>query len=158
MVSRLRLAGASAIALTAIIGLASPASASDEYRCTGYQHIELPTNGFNTDITSRVCVWRNFSGQVRASASFSWQEGGSGKFNKLLLSTRLEKNDVLKTSAVCNYKSAVNSKEAGGGYVCWTPWTSVPAGGITGDAGLVYDIADDGKGDFLWNLGGSPSI
>ncbi|WP_158717212.1 hypothetical protein [Streptomyces sp. NRRL F-4474] len=158
MVSRLRLAGVSAVALTVVIGLAGPASASDEYRCTAYQHIELPTSGFNTDITSRVCVWRNFSGKVRASASFSWQEGGGGKFNKLLLSTRLEKNDVMKASAVCNYKNAVNANDGGGGYVCWTPWTSVPAGGITGDAGLLYDLADDGKGDLLRNLGGSPSL
>ncbi|WP_166663024.1 hypothetical protein [Streptomyces sp. KS 21] len=147
-----------AVALTSIIGLASPASASDEYRCTGYQHKEFPTSGFNTDITISVCVWRNFSGKVRASASFSWQDGGSDKFNKLMLSTRLEKRDVMKQGAVCNYKSMVNSRDGGGGYTCWTPWISVPAGGITGDAGLLYDLADDGKGDFLWNLHGSASI
>ncbi|MER5475356.1 hypothetical protein ABZX90_20540 [Streptomyces sp. NPDC002935] len=146
----------SALALAPVLGLATPAAANSS--CSAWQHHEFDTNWYNTDMSIEVCVERDVTGVYRAWAMIDWQEGGSNKFNNLDLHLRLEKYDVVVKGAVCDFTDEVNSREADGGVLCQVPWTSTTPGGLTGDATVLYDIADDGLGEKRWDLGGSPSM
>ncbi|MFE5679759.1 hypothetical protein ACFQ7B_37195 [Streptomyces erythrochromogenes] len=139
--------------------MAPPAAAAGVYACTDYQKKEFDTSGYNTDISVRLCVYQEQSTsstkRYQATAVFSWQDGaGLKKFNNLDMSLRLEKSDRAIATATCDYTSKVNSVE--GDYViCRTAWVNGSVNKMSADGGVYYDIADDGEGSALWDLGGT---
>ncbi|MFD9463367.1 hypothetical protein [Streptomyces sp. NPDC060027] len=153
----LRAVGVSAIALAPIIGLTTPANASVErQQCHAMQKVEIGTTGLDVDIQIKLCVQQDTTGVYRAFASFWWQDAGSYKFNNLDLHVRLERYDVVRKGAVCDFTDEVNSTQ-GFNLYCETTWTSA-APPLTTDATLLYDTADDGKGEFRWDLTGTPAL
>jgi hypothetical protein len=127
-----------------------------DWRCTDYQSTELATNGYNVDLTIKLCVQRDSTGVYRSWASFTWGDAGSNKFNNLDLHLRLERYDVTQKGTVCDFTDEVNSI-GGSSRLCETTWTAA-APPLTADATVLYDTADDGKGELRWDLTGTPSL
>ncbi|MFF8276317.1 hypothetical protein ACF05T_09450 [Streptomyces lateritius] len=152
----LQVAAASALALVPVLGTPAPASAATY--CSTHQDKEFPTNGYNTDVTVKICIEQDVpTGAYRAIASVSWQEGAGNKFNNFDVHLRTEKYDVTFHGMVCDLTAQINRFEAN--HVdCKVAWDYRSPGGVTGDATVLYDIADDGEGELRWDLTGSPSM
>ncbi|NUK00565.1 hypothetical protein HRW18_13280 [Streptomyces lunaelactis] len=147
------------LALAPVLGGATPASAAViASNCANYQQKTFPTSGWNTTVSIEVCVQKDSTGVYRARALVHWVDGGSGKFNNFDLHLRLEKYDVVQKGAVCDFTGEINGQSRGDGFPCETVWGPGVAGQMTGDATVLYDLKDDGVGEFRWDLGGSPSM
>lgn len=119
MKSRLVSAAAvSALALTPVIGFASPASAAP-FKCSVTQSKTFPTRGSDTKIDIYLCVEKVGSGYT-AKAGVSYTNGGGSinKFDKLEVHVRLERYDVAQAGLVCNFFPIVNFGVSGDNIPC----------------------------------------
>ncbi|CAL9636495.1 hypothetical protein [Streptomyces sp. enrichment culture] len=146
--------------VTAVAGtllFTSPANAIDEKECRGTQHKEFATPGTDVDFYITLCVWRTGS-RYDAEAFGSWSDGGGiRKFDAFRVEIRLEKNDGAVTYNSCNYRDAINDNSSRG-FTCGTASAVGSGNGWTADATILYNYDMDGKGEYFWNLTGSPVI
>ncbi|MEV8533154.1 hypothetical protein [Streptomyces sp. NPDC051211] len=144
-------------ALVPLAMTVTPASAAViAGKCSTGQNFSPETAGINPNLYAQVCVEKDSSGVFRAKAYLSWGAAGQNDFHNIDLQLRLEKSDVVKKTATCDFTSRMNGTVNSSGY-CYTPWMSLPAGGVTGDATLVYDSRDV-SGEKAWELHGSPTL
>jgi hypothetical protein len=143
--------------LAGMMVFTSPAHAIDERDCSDMQHKEFATPGTNVDLYITLCVWRSGSRYDAEAFGEWWDGGGVRKFDAFRMEVRLEKNDAAITYNDCNYLSAVNSTEHSG-FTCGTTSATGSGSGWTADATVLYDLDSDGKGEYFWELTGSPKI
>ncbi|MFJ7990556.1 hypothetical protein [Streptomyces sp. NPDC096351] len=147
----------SSLALVPLAATATPANAAViASPCSTGQNFSPEAAGINPSLYAQVCVEKDSSGKFRGKAYLSWGAAGQNDFWNIDLQLRLEKNDVVKATATCDFTSRMNSTVNSSGY-CYTSWMSLPAGGVTGDATLVYDSRDV-SGETPWQLHGSPTL
>ncbi|MFE1772250.1 hypothetical protein [Streptomyces sp. NPDC059008] len=132
----------------------SPAQAMSS--CSGTQHKEVSTSGFDVDIYVDVCIRYNGATYI-ATAQGYWQEAGGHKFDNFDVQVRVEEFDSTKSRKTSDQTAEINSREADG-FQVQSEWLSGQQHGFSADGKIVYNINDDGEGDFVWNLAGSPSI
>ncbi|MFF4488310.1 hypothetical protein ACFY0F_17715 [Streptomyces sp. NPDC001544] len=160
--SRVRGIGRAFLAIaTTMVGLSAfttpTAYAADDISCTGKQHREFDTPGYNVDVYLQLCVWRTGS-TYDAETYIDWADGGGArKFDLFWVETRLEKNDAAITYNGCDFTRAINDNETGG-RTCGTASHTGSGTGWTADATVGYNIDLDGEGEFTWNLTGTPKI
>ncbi|MQA08061.1 MAG: hypothetical protein GEU98_05805 [Pseudonocardiaceae bacterium] len=153
---------ATALALTGVnLVTASPAHAAAS--CSAEQRNSVPTPGFDTDFSVKVCVDGAGSDTKRAYIIVGWTDGGDSstdgdrKFDKLRIHQKLERNNTAYDSNSCSIAGKVNRNSSGAESCSSVTYTSSARGGWTGGY-LEYDIDRDGKGSFTWSLHGSPVI
>jgi len=142
------------LAATGAMTYASPASAAEACRTNSK---EFPTSGYNADVTVTLCVRSNSSGGHFADGYVRWNEAGSNKFDKFWVEVRLERYDADIAEDTCSMTSAINSLYQGDDF-CGIGSYSGGSGGWTADGKVIYNLNNDGKGDFVWSLTGSPVI
>jgi hypothetical protein len=157
-----------AVALGGVVAVAEPASAAT--RCGPYQPREFDTPGFNVDLKIRLCV-SNSNGVHAAIAQGNWNDGGglTAKFDKIYVTLRPERNNVNKGRNACSLTNSINLYDEGKfsrngtshndtrcGFFASS--TSNLDGGWTADGTVTYNINEDGKGDRVWHLKGSPPV
>ncbi|MFD4835356.1 hypothetical protein ACFWPV_36815 [Streptomyces uncialis] len=100
---------------------------------------------------------KDSTGVFRALVHFTFTDAYSPiNFDKFDLHVRLEKYDVVQKGLVCDYRTAANSSFSFD-VTCQQTWPSVTSP-VTADSTLVYNLNNDGKGDYSINFHGSPSI
>ena len=159
---------AGAAALTTVLATggalvvgATPASAAVACKSNSK---EFPTDWYNADVTVKLCV-RSENGGHFADAYVTWNEAGSNKFDRFTVEVRLERNDADIAVDTCSMTASINSL-----YQSLSVWFffhhdscgrgtfASGSGGGTPDGKVIYNINNDGKGDFVWSLTGSPAI
>ncbi len=156
--SALTLAGA----LTGTAALtAAPAQAAPE-TCTGWQHKEFPTSGYNTDVYLKLCVTK-YGGNIPEHGAYAytrWRDGGgTRKFDNFDVRVRLERHNTDYARGTCDYTSEINADSSGGPKRCFGGADTSPRdGGWTADGYVAYNLDDDGEGGKTWSLHGSPQI
>lgn len=164
---RLATAAASALVLAGTLtGTAAmtavPAQAAAREACTGWQHKEFPTSGFNTDVSIKLCVEKDTHGHHLAYADVKWRDGGGGginlKFDNFDVRYRLERYDADYADKACDLTSEIYWNSSGSDSCLPAYSTSQRDGGWTADGYVAYNLDDDGKGGKKWSLHGSPQI
>lgn len=117
---------------------------------------EFPTDWYNADVTIKLCV-RSENGGHFADAYVTWNEAGSNKFDRFTVEVRLERNDADIAVDTCSMTASINSLYQGDDF-CGRGSFASGSGGWTADGKVIYNINNDGKGDFVWSLTGSPAI
>ncbi|TYB51244.1 hypothetical protein FXF51_53940 [Nonomuraea sp. PA05] len=111
-------------------------------------------------VEARVCVLAN-GNYRKGRIQVRWSVDGltyGVRFDKFVVQTRLERHDRIHQTENCDYEDEVNN-QGGGSETCETAYMySSVDGGWTGDGKIVYDVNNDGKGAYTWDLGGSPSV
>lgn len=165
--SRLVTAAASVFGLTGVLAATTtltpaPAQAAAAEACTGWQHKEFPTSGFNTDVSVKLCVTKYSGGTPEhgAYAYVKWSDGGGArKFDNFDVRIRLERHDADQAAGACDYTSEINGNSAGGPRYCFgAAHVSSLDGGWTADGYVAYNLDADGEGGKTWSLHGSPQI
>ena len=122
---------------------AMPALAYTE-KCTGYQHKEFPTHGYETDLKIKICVSK--SGGYHYATAYGTFWDGNGwlkKFNHIDLQIRLERGNKTqgkKGKMTCDYTSLINKHDSGAISRGSASSKSTAKGGWTADATVHYDI------------------
>ncbi|WP_328419135.1 hypothetical protein [Streptomyces sp. NBC_00443] len=151
-------AAVAAAALVLPIGMAQPASAEiSANRCASEQRKELTAWGLSPNVFVYVCVQRDHTGPYRANVEFNWGQAGDNDYHYVQLHSRLEKYDVVQKGAVCDITSHINSA-VNGSRLCQTVWTPGTPGQMTADFTVVYDVVNDGMGEYRLDFTGSPAI
>ncbi|MFI5894628.1 hypothetical protein ACIA5D_31460 [Actinoplanes sp. NPDC051513] len=158
----LRRAGvvAAAVAGATAVAPATSAAAADVEYCSGnytqeyYQAKKIALPG-KPDITVYVdlCLY-NHVGSYQAISNVSWDGGFivGKRFNSFTATVWVQKNDVNKCTGT-GYPS-INSYDSGSlAFTC--AWQSANTSGVSADGKIVYDIANDGKGAYTWQLTGT---
>ncbi|MGP4028695.1 hypothetical protein [Actinomadura sp. 3N407] len=143
--------------------MAGPANATDT-RCKTSTK-EYPTNGFNADVSVRLCIYRNWGGPGGsnsykwASAHVSWGDSGSGKFENFDVQVRIEQNDADIRTKTCDFTAEINGSSSGS-KTCRLPGTGsyLNIAGNTADGHVVANVNDDGKGNQTWGLAGTAKL
>ncbi|MES9542193.1 hypothetical protein [Actinomadura sp. NPDC000600] len=159
---------ATGLAATSLAGLgtltlAGPANATDTQCATSSK--EYPTNGFNADVTVKLCIYRNWGGSGGgdsykwATAEVSWGDSGAGKFENFDVQVRIEQNDADVKTRTCDFTSAINGSSSGS-RTCRLPSSGsyLNISGNTADGHVVANVNDDGQGDQTWGLQGTPKL
>lgn len=147
---------AALVAGSGLVLTAAPASAAskcgEDQKKTFY-----PPGRANTFVTARTCVQTDGT-MKRGWVEISWTGKAGAKFDDFIVTARLERNDAERGYAYCPITSDVNGSSSGS-YTCDPlPVRTSQTGGWTGDGKIIYDYNDDGKGDFTWDLKGSPKL
>ncbi|MEV4015457.1 hypothetical protein AB0J35_33640 [Nonomuraea angiospora] len=80
------------------------------------------------------------------------------RFDKFVVQARLERDDRVIASQSCDLTDTLNN-DFEGSDTCTTSYvTSSAQDGWTGDGKVTYNINDDGKSDYTWNLHGSGEV
>lgn len=165
------MAAAAAVTSIAFVN-AVPAYANDVVSCNSDRsgdgppenHIVLHTpHGDDLQITINLCVSRIDKNSQRGATAREIQWRGtqaSKRFNYFRLTVRLEHHEQTVKTHTCDMASAINQHRFNDRkYSCSAGWTSnASAGRWTADGTVHYDVADDGKGAYTWQLTGSPAI
>ncbi|MGK5673489.1 hypothetical protein ACSNOB_11690 [Micromonospora sp. URMC 106] len=146
------MASALAVGGALVLG-AAPASAATACKTNTK---EFPTDFYNADVTVKLCVVSRNGGHF-ADGYVSWNEAGSNKFDKFVVQVRLERNDADIAVTSCSMTSSINSLYQGDDF-CGRGSFASGSGGWTADGKVTYNINNDGEGDMVWELTGSPSI
>lgn len=161
----LRRRGAAALllagALAGTVLMTAPARAAAE-TCSGWQHKEFSTSGYDTDVYIKLCV-QKYSGDIQehgATAYTRWRDGGgTRKFDNFDVRIRLERHNGNQGSGGCDYTGEINGNSSGGPSYCFgVAKVSSADGGWTADGYVAYDYDADGEGGKTWSLHGSPAI
>lgn len=147
-------AGATAIAPATSAAAADVAYCSGNYTQEAYQAKKIALPG-KPDITVYVdlCLY-NHVGSYQAISNVSWDGGFivGTRFNSFTATVWVQKNDVNKCTGT-GYPS-INSYDSGSlAFTC--AWQSANTSGVSADGKIVYDIANDGKGAYTWQLTGT---
>jgi len=145
--------------VTAMIPAAGAAAADVTY-CSGnytqeyYQAKKIVLPG-KPDITVYVdlCLY-NHVGSYQAISNVSWDGGFivGKRFNSFRATVWVQKNDVNKCTGTGD--PSINSYDSGSlTFTC--AWQSANTSGVSADGKIVYDIANDGKGAYTWQLTGT---
>jgi hypothetical protein len=161
---------AAAVVTASLVVAPSPASAATGTKCAGWQNKTLAGPGNPAAaIVVQVCIRSVYLGAgLYGRTSWFTVNGFSDdniikKFDQLAVTVRMEHNDVIGMTKTCDLTSWGNHlKPYANGSTqmqCVTgQWNSPSVGGWTTDGYVRYDYDGDGKGDYLWQLGGSPSV
>ncbi|GAB2575069.1 hypothetical protein GCM10027168_04990 [Streptomyces capparidis] len=131
--------------------------------------LDLPGAKPDTLIGTDVCSVVS-GGRIRAEVTVRWQIvddqviDRSTRFTSFRVTSRLEHRgepagaDTVAATAVCDLTEQLNAAYANSvGVTCSSPAAAFDADlWWSGDATVVYDLADDGKGPITWQLTGSP--
>jgi hypothetical protein len=115
-------------------------------------------------VGAELCVYTSGSGNNNKQAilSINWQGSflGGKRFDKFVAEVRVERNDIVYGNEQCNWTSDLNgiSDSEGVMWDCYAYYSSSLNGGWTADGRIIYNINNDGKGDMVWNLAGSPRV
>jgi hypothetical protein len=159
-----------AVVTAPLVVAPSPASAATGTKCAGWQDKTLAGPGKPAAaIVVQVCIRSDYLGSgLYGRTSWFTVNGFSDdkiitKFNQLAVTVRMEHNDVIGVTKSCdltvwgnNLKAYAN--ESTQKQCVTSQWNSGTVGGWTTDGYVRYDYEGDGKGDYLWQLGGSPSV
>jgi hypothetical protein len=152
-----------AVALTGLLVVASPASAA--LRCQDNIR-KFSTPALDPTINVKLCIAteENVLGQleVQARAYVSWSRAPllpiGTAFEKFEFNLRLEYNDAVIDKYPCYPVGMINSQR-NGSWPYETDWRLHTNGPFwTADATVRFNINNDGRGDQLWELTGSPAI
>lgn len=143
---------------TAPAAAAQPASAAAA-GCHENPDREFDTPWYNTDVNDvNVCIGEQFGGEYRAVIYGYFTDGGDGsrKFDEFRINVRIEQDGWIHVAAnTCSYTREVNAMSSGG-FQCVVEDVPVGGGAITADGSITYNINSDGRGDYTWQLHGSP--
>lgn len=122
---------------------------------------EIFTPGLYTDVDVQLCVYAE-NGKVWADAVVYWDGPDLphvARFDVFEFRPKLEFKDAEQEHRDCFPKEAINS-ENDGDYPCTATPKATYGGGPywTADATVRYNINNDGLGDRLWPLTGSPAV
>jgi len=164
---------AAAAAVTSIAFVnAVPAYAKDVVSCNSdrsgdgtpeNQKTIFATNGAYVTITIDLCVSRIDKNSQRGGTarSITWKGSIAAKrFNSFKLTVRLEHSEKTVKTHTCDMTATLDRYRMNyRAYSCLAGWaTNAGAGHWTTDATVVYDVYNDGKGAYTWQLRGSPEI
>jgi hypothetical protein len=141
--------------VAALLTATGTAAAADSCR-TNSQFFSTP--GFGTTVDVQLCVHARY-GTVWADATVYW-EGPylpiADRFEVFEFNVRLEFRDDVRISRSCYPATAINNREDGS-YICPETAHLTYSGGPywTADATVRYN---DGDGDQLWPLAGTPAV
>ncbi|MGZ0148697.1 hypothetical protein ACXJJ3_16610 [Kribbella sp. WER1] len=152
------LAASVAFAAVTTLGV-TPASAATACR-TNVKSVSLPGKP-DVKFTVQLCV--SGSGTYRhAQAKLSWTGNygfiGGTRFNLVYLGLRLEQHDAERASTSSYYTASIDAQYSGSVTIGATKTGSLSAGGWSADGFLQYDVTDDGRSGYTWELYGSPLI
>jgi hypothetical protein len=161
-ISRIAKIAMAAVALAGGTALMAPPAQAGSWSCYGtwdHRNIALPGKP-DIDVSARSCVYKDGNTR-RARIQLRWEpnlEGlGGDRFDKFSVQVRLEQNDKVIASNWCDLRGALNGD--GGSDDCSTSYVaSSYQYGWTGDGKIVYNINNDGLGDYVWNLHGSNEV
>lgn len=163
MIKRAAVALSAAVAaVTVPIVTAAPAHAA-EY-CPGStpdqwslntRHIALPGKP-DINLSVSLC-FHNEVGFYQTVENIEWASttGGDGwgtKFNYIYGVVWTQKSDANKCSTTGHPN--INAYSSGS-YIFSCSWKSADTSGMSGDGKIVYDVANDGKGEYTWQLTGT---
>ncbi|PZT74205.1 MULTISPECIES: hypothetical protein [unclassified Streptomyces] len=152
----------STLAVAAVLTTPTSASAAATSKCSGTQHKEFDTIGFNLDVYINLCVHRTSGNNYYAKAHIAWKDGGGGLstgMDDVTVNLRLERHDADYKTASGRYNGIMNLYQDGSGYAFSTgSYSSSSTGGWTADGNVHWDINNDGAGGGTWSLTGSPAI
>ncbi|MFF4624955.1 hypothetical protein [Nonomuraea jabiensis] len=142
--------------------VSSPAHAAS-WTCSANwdtRSFELP-NKPNVRAEARSCVYKDGNTR-RGRIEIRWNTNPGAwignRFDKFVVQARLERDDRVIASQSCDLTDEINS-DVHGSDTCTTSYvTSSAQEGWTGDGKVTYNIDDDGKSDFTWNLHGSGEV
>ena len=153
-----------AVALGQMLVTAPTASASSYCPASDYvdssqpaaKSIDLPNK---TDVTIQptLCLYDE-TGFYQSVMVLRWWVSGGGahccgtKFNNFAITTWVQKNDFNKCSET-DYPGIYGSSS--GSLTISCTWQSANTSGVSSDGRIVYDVADDGKEPFTWQLNGT---
>lgn len=109
-----------------------------------------------------VCVVGDVEhGFHMARAHVGWYRPNGGPlnaFDKFVVHTRLERYDVFANGRDLDLRPAINFN-ASGSRDADAEWRfNTSTGGWTSDVTIEYDLDNDGKGRFVWDLHGSHEV
>jgi hypothetical protein len=144
---------------TAVFGAAPAANASAQYcyttptkSSTNSRTIALPGK---PDIRVLVVLcFYNEVGFYQSVEIVNWDSDANlgTRFNDFAATVWVQKSDVNKCSST-GYPS-VNSGNSGA-YTISCSWDSADTSGMSADGKIVYDVANDGKSPYTWQLTGA---
>jgi hypothetical protein len=110
-------------------------------------------------VDAELCLY-NERGFYQAVVNLSWRSttGGDGigtKFNNFVVVGAVQKNNRNKCRVTTT--PSVNSN-ATGSNTSSCRWRAANTRGVTTDAKIVYDVADDGKPAHTWNMTGTHDV
>lgn len=174
VINKLKQRGASVLALSAALAAtvltAVPADAAATVpvdttaatSCTGWQHKEFSTSGFDTDVDIKLCVKKIYYDGAElheASGKIKWTDGGGlQKFDNFDLHVRLERKNVNYNKDFCDFTNSIDFDSSGSDSCFAGNSGSSRNGGWTADGYVAYDYDADGKGGYAWKLHGSSAI
>ncbi|GAA2869700.1 hypothetical protein [Nonomuraea rubra] len=148
----------SGVLVGASLAAASPAAATTNCSTWAKKTIALPGKP-DLLVEARTCVLTD-GNYRKGRVQVKWSQDGltyGNRFDKFVVQARLERSIVHATTN-CDYRHEVNS-QGGGSETCDTPFKySSVDGSWIGDGKIVYNVNNDGKGDYTWGLKGSPSL
>ncbi|MFE6737937.1 hypothetical protein [Streptomyces tubercidicus] len=142
------------LAFTGMIFAGAPAQAAGG--CSRSQHKELSTSGYDVDIYVKMCIYYNGATYVGTAQGY-WQEAGGHKFDNFDVQARVEEFGWTKSRKTSDQTAEINGRTADS-FQVQAEWLSGQENGFTADGKITYNINDDGKGDMVWNLAGSPAV
>jgi hypothetical protein len=161
--SRRAFAATGVVAAGVVLGTtaaAPAANAADVEYCSGnytqeaFQARKIALPG-KPDITVYVdlCLY-NHVGSYQAISNVSWDGGFiiGKRFNSFAATVWVQKNDVNKCTGT-GYPSINNYDSGSLTFTC--AWRSANTSGVSADGKIVYDVANDGKGAYTWQLTGT---
>ncbi|MEV0390194.1 hypothetical protein [Nonomuraea sp. NPDC050643] len=115
-------------------------------------------------VGAEMCIYTRGTGnnQKTGMLSINWSGSflGGKRFDKFVAEVRVERNDIIYGNELCDWTSDLNSITDSEGVMwdCYAYYNSSLNGGWTADGRIIYNINNDGKGDYVWNLTGSPRV
>ncbi|MFB4292010.1 hypothetical protein ACBI99_30500 [Nonomuraea sp. ATR24] len=161
-ISRIATIAMAAVALAGGTALTAPPAQAASWNC----HASWNEKSFNLpgkpDMTvwARSCVYKDGNTR-RARIELRWDQAEpvyGESFDKFAVQVRLERDDTVITSGWCEFKQTLNDNPDGFGSCTSRYVTSSAQYGWTGDGKVVYNINNDGNGDYTWNLHGSGEV
>ncbi|GAA3875903.1 hypothetical protein GCM10022243_46010 [Saccharothrix violaceirubra] len=152
--------GASLLGLAALFATTGTANAAPSACRTSTKSFDIPNN-LDPTVHIELCV-RQDDADVIATAHVEWNRGSIGTvgqaFDTFDFDLRLERDDVTQSRAACNVKDRINDQKNGDHY-CYTSWKRKGSAKTwSADGTVKYNINNDGKGDYTWQLTGTPRI
>jgi hypothetical protein len=141
---------------------ASPADAASACH-TNDRRFSVPGEDLNVHV--QLCVGTgiiNGVESVHATARVSWDRSVPNivnSFDFFSVTVRLERADRVIRDNECEVHQRIGGSARGAAPVCSTSWVEKGAARTwTADGIVTYDINNDGKGRFTWDLTGSPAL
>ncbi|WP_433466198.1 hypothetical protein [Spirillospora sp. CA-128828] len=107
-----------------------------------------------------LCIHHTSADRRVAHADVSWDGSflGGKRFDGFEVLIRIERNDTVYDYEWCDFTDTINSEPSSSHWYCSVAYTSTADGGWTADGAVIYNVNNDGDGDKVWDLHGTPKV